>query len=263
MSKEIAETPDAAELAAVDEQLAAGALKNIDSADLQLPRLKVGQSGTTEVKAGDAKAGDFVNGVTGKSYGDETEFVAVYYYKGRLLSDDNSGQTYSAHDTDVAPDNWPDEYAGKSFKDIPQAEEQHKAAANDPDNDAVWGSGPLIQTTHNFVGFIPGEELPVRLSLKGTSTRAADKIKTLMSFAGKSPWANAIRLSTQLKGDKQTYYVVEATLGSQSTPELVAQAQAVAQQVQAAQSISSADGDEDDAAPAKKRPETPMGGVDL
>lgn len=259
----LAETPSAEELAKRDEALVSGALANIDAGELQLPRLKVGQQGTTEVADGKAKSGDFINSVTGKSYGDETEFITVYYYKGRLFADDASGQTYSAHDQDVAPDNWPDQFAGKPFKDIPEAEEQHKARANDPDDDFQWGSGPEIQTTHNFIGFIPGEALPVRLSLKGTSTPAADKIKTLMNFAGKSPWASSVKLATKLKGDKQPYYVVTATLGEQSTPDLIAQAQDLAQQVQDAEKITSADGDEDDTPAKPGKAETPKGGVDL
>jgi len=257
LSEEIA-VPDAAELAKADEELAAAAIAGIKKEDLRVPMIKVGQQLTAEVASGNAESGDFIYGLTGESYGNEIDFVIVHAYKGRLYSTDD--QTYVA-DGDVAPDSWPDEFAGKPFADIPQAEEQHKAQAN---AGGKWGSGPEIQSTHNFIGFVVSDPgLPARLSLKGTSTRAAEKINTLISFTGKAPWANQVHLKTLLKTNTrdQPYYVVEATQGEQNDAATVAKAQELARQVQAAARIATAGSEDDDPKPKAKG--KPKGGVDL
>jgi len=215
--------PESTDLSPAEQEAATAALAGIDSNDLVLPMLKVTQQSTREVSDGSIESGHYLNALTGTDYGDTTELIAVTYFKGRLYSPDKGepgdpDRTYLATE-DVAPSSWPEEYAGRPFADIPEAEETWKARANDPEDDFAWGHGPPIQTTHNYVGYVPGDEgIPVRLSLKSTATPTARKINSILSFA-KAPWAAVLSLSLVRRENakKQPYYVVEAARGRQTT----------------------------------------------
>lgn len=219
MSTEI-EKADEAALQTADDAAAGvlGALQE-DTDDLVLPVLKVTQQLSNEVESGDAESGQFVNSLTGDNYGDAVELIVCGYFKGRLLAPRDADQVYVAQG-DVAPQSWPEEFAGRRFDEIEEAEELTRERANAPGG--VW-EPPLIQTTHNYIGLLPdAPDLPVRLSLKSTSVPAHRKIKTLLTFApGGRAWANVIKLGTARKTNKanKPYFVVEAARGRETTPE--------------------------------------------
>jgi hypothetical protein len=255
------------ELATVDEQaLIAGAVGGIDSEDLVLPVIKPTQQLTREVVDGKVAGGHFYNVVTGQDYGDEMNFVVVGYSKGRFLvhnRDQEDERTYVASGS-TAPDTWPQEYAGKAFVDIPDAEEQWKLAANAEGGE--WGHGPPIVTTHNYVGFVlESPDIPARIGLSRTSAPTARTINTLMRFGGKAPWANAIALKTEAREVRgKPFYVVKASQGPQCPAEVVEQAKNLAYEVQKAGAFALDGAEVEDADKAKTaKPKAPAGGVSV
>lgn len=213
-------TPEqrAAELAKQDEELAAAGLANIDKTKLALPIIQLTQQLSNAVTDNKVESGHWYNNITGEDYGTDIEVVLAWYYMGRFYAPEDSDQSYVASGA-VAPSSWPEEFAGKHFADIPQAEEQHRAQANA--EGGSWGSGPEIETTHNFIGFVVGDpDTPVRISLKSTSNPAATKIQTLASFA-RSFYVNTFRLSITERRNKanKPYFVAQAEKGVQTTEE--------------------------------------------
>ena len=128
-------------LSADEQSLVEGIKERIDRSELVLPAIKLTQSLTQEVQDGDVSPGVYINSLTKHEDGDDVPFVVCGIYKGRFYSDDTG--TYVARG-DVAPDNWPEEYRGQQFTDIPDAEEQWKAQAN---AGGEWGSGPPIHSS--------------------------------------------------------------------------------------------------------------------
>lgn len=249
--------PDAAELAKRDDELNAKALANIDKSTLTVPMVVLTQQLTQEVSDKEIESGRWLNKITGEDLGEEIELVIGYYYKGRFYSPKDEDRSYNA-DGPVAPANWPEKFAGKNFADIPQAEEQHKARANDPDDDFEFGSGPPIETTHNFIGFLkqyPG--VAVRVSLKSTSTPAAEKINNIVTFAG-SYWLNSFKLGVVARRNKkdQPYFVATVKSGEQTDEEQRAAAREIAYFASEAR-VSYVGEDEPTAAAAKPKAEKP------
>lgn len=205
-----------AELSADEQALVDSVKGRIDRSELVLPAIKLTHSLTREVQDGDVQAGLYINSLTKEVYGDDVPFVVCGIYKGRFYSDDTG--TYVARG-DVAPSNWPEEYANQPFADIPDAEEQWKIQAN---NGGEWGSGPPIATTHNFVGFVPGadSDLPLRLSLMRSSQPAAGKLKTLVASL-RAPWDRVFQLRVRkgLNKQQQPFYATDIASGDTISPE--------------------------------------------
>lgn len=262
MNKELDKTPEAgqlAELSAEEQALVAGIKGKIDRDDLILPQVRLTAALSKSVQEGDAKPGEFVNTLTGENYGDEFDMVIVDYFKGRfLVTKDND--TFVAMDG-VAPENWPEEYAGKPFADLPDAEEQWAVLANAPGGE--WGEGPPISTTYNYVGFVVGEDatqIPIRLSLKRTSKPTARKINTLIDMS-RAPWDKTFHIdakSAETKGNR--YHVVDCAVGRPTTPEERSAAVSLAQQMQ--QATITLHGDEPEA-PAEKPGEAREGALGI
>lgn len=203
----------------------------IDADDLLVPMLKLGQGLSREVSEGDARAGQFINSLTGEAKDGPVELVLVSYKRGRFFSPEGSSEAHISFD-DVAPDNWPAEYAGQHFADLPDAEEQYSALANS--GQIEWGSGPPIRTTYNYVGFETGDpDLPVRISLQRTSKQAAKKLNTLLR-AAPQPWAFTFELSSVAKDNaKGKFYVVTVKRGRKTNEDEQARAVDLARSIQA------------------------------
>jgi hypothetical protein len=179
------------------------------------PILKIGQPLTREVEQEQAEAGEFINTLTGDTYGKNVEFIVAYYNKGRFAADRDSGRAFVSFDQTI-PANWADllgeEYVGTPFSEHPEAEEGSRARLNRKEI-TEWGKGPQISTTHNFTGLaiVPGVEgeeddlAPVRLSLQRTNVPAAKKLLTLKRamLRGKPFWDVVFDLSTYKKSFSQ------------------------------------------------------------
>jgi hypothetical protein len=212
-----------APLSDTEQKLVDAAKSGIDRSKLVLPALKLTHPLTAEVQDGAAESGHFINSLTGEDYGTEVEVVISALFDGRFYADGQGGSF--AAQGDVAPDSWPDEYSGKAFVDIPDAEEQWKADTNEGVHG--WEKGPPISTTHNFVGYVvgSGSELPVRISLMRSSNPAAFKLQTLI-YAARAPWDRTFKLKVVqgVSNAGQKYNTVEVAQGEVTDPELRAAA---------------------------------------
>lgn len=249
------------------EQALADAVKGqIDRSTLVLPALKLTQSLTAEVQNGDVQQGHFINSLTAEDYGDEVQIVISSLFAGRFYSDDD-GNSYVATGA-VAPDNWPEEYAGQAFEDIPDAEEQWKIDTNEGKHE--WGKGAPISTTTNFVGYVVTEDglsdLPVRLSLMRSGNNAAKKLKTLL-YALRAPWDKTFVLKAKRAvSNDRPYFVVDVASGDRATDEIRQAAVSLAQDYQNAAQQGNVElaGDEDEQAkPARGRAKKDSGGLDV
>jgi len=195
-----------------EQALAEGVKGSIDSKSLVLPAIKLTHGLTKEVENGEVDEGVYINSLTKEQFGDDVPFVVCGIYPGRFYND--STGTYVAR-TDVAPDNWPEEYAGRPFADIEDAEECWKADANAGVH--PFGKGPPIATTANFVGFVVGQddELPLRLSLMRTSMPAANKLKTMI-YGLRAPWDRVfqLRVSKGTNSEGRSFYKSEVASGA-------------------------------------------------
>lgn len=189
--------------------------EDLGEVTLQVPILKLAQALTKEVKEGDAEPGDFVNTLTGESYGDAVDFVVAYYQRGRSATTPDGRYLVSIND-DLIPATWADlvgeEFVGTRFDEHPDADEKYRERVNR--KEIEWGKGPLISTTYNYTGLIVGEEdepMPARISFKRATKSAHDKIQTLRAarLRGKPFWDAVFTLSSASKsyGRNDTFIV--------------------------------------------------------
>lgn len=217
---ETALTPYEQQLAEQEEALVAANQTDVDPSEFTIPVLKLAQPLTDEVTSGDAKAGQFILGLTGDTFDGPFEFVVAGKGKGRFRPGRNGERTLVAYDTNEVPESWTDDpFKGQPFSEHPDAEEQYSLRANA--GDIEWGSGPPIQTTYNFTGYIVGEDIPVRISLRRTSAPSAKKWNMILDAVLRGRfWDKTFTVtSVQQKNDKGAYYVAEVKLGRPSTPE--------------------------------------------
>lgn len=189
-----------------------------------IPILKLAQPLTNEVSDGIASPGEYVLGLTGESYAPPIEFVVAGKSKGRFKPGDKrkGTRTLVANDTLICP--WKDDpFYGQPFTEHPDAEEAFRAAVNDGQRE--WGSGPPIQTTANYTGFIVGTQVPVRFSVRLTNKfarQSAQKWNTLLDAVLRGRyWDQVFELGSSQEqnasGDK--FYVPTVKLLRPTTPE--------------------------------------------
>lgn len=200
-------TPEVAALLAQQEQA-------LSEGYFQTPILKLAQGLTKEVASGDAEAGEFINTLTGESYGTRVGFIVALMQVGRAVSDKRSGAYRNTIDQDLIPDDevWTNvlgaEFVGTRFDEHPDSEELFRQAVNDGDRE--WGSGPPITTTYNYTGLVlpSGVEdedeptlMPVRLTLGRTTKPAHDKLRQLKAslLRNKPFWDVVFDLSSSAK----------------------------------------------------------------
>lgn len=221
-----------AEDQAILDQAAALAAQNQAEAnpdEFQIPLLKVAQPLTAEVSDGLASPGDFVLSLTGESFGPEIEFVVAGKSKGRFkpaVKGDRNSRTLVA---DGPICNWPgDPHYGEPFTEHPDAQEQYSKRVNEGQQE--WGSGPPIQTTANYTGFVVGSDVPVRLSVRKTNKHANGVVRKwdtiLDAVLRGNYWQQVFTLSTtqeqNASGDR--YYVLNVKQGRPTTPQEQVQA---------------------------------------
>ncbi len=189
----------------VEKRLAQRQQEQLAGERLRPPFLQVLQA-TAEKKPAGVEDGEFYNTLTGFGYGTEIEFLIGYAERGRFYSVKPKGEKrrgFSATQADVTvPSHWPENLRGKVFAELPEAEERYSEMANA--GQIEWGSGPPISTTYVFVGIVTQHKggdiapTPVKLSLMRTSAPAG---RTMLGLARslRTPWAHAIKLSTERK----------------------------------------------------------------
>lgn len=218
LEKPVEASEELVEISAEEAALIAANQSEVDASEFVVPILKLAQPLTDEVTAGTAKAGEFVLGLTGESFDAPIEVIISGKGKGRFRPGGKGQRTLVAYDTPTVP--WKDDpHYGQPFAEHPDAEEQYKARVDA--GEIEWGSGPPIQTTYNYTGYVVGNEVPVRLSLRRTSAPAARKWNTLLDavLRGRFWDKTFIVGSEQQKNDNGAYYVVTSKLGRPTTPE--------------------------------------------
>lgn len=252
-----------APLSDAEAALAQGVKGRIDQSKITLPALKV-LNGTSSDVGDDLNVGDLINSVTRENYGSEVEVVVCGVFEGRFLSINDGDDAFAAR-SPVVPSNWPEEYAGKRFDELPDIEENYKAACNDPENPQEWGEGPPISTTHNFV-VITAEEpgLPLRLSLMRSNTKTANKLYTLLA-AARTPWDKTVIVAAEQRSratGNSKYWGFSVKQGGPVSDELRTEAIKCAQAFQEAEARGEVEleGDSPDA-PKPEKPTARKGGL--
>lgn len=190
---------------------------DIRKEDLLLPRVKLCQGGTKEVKDGKAKVGQFINSVTGEIYADDKlEFVPCAHFLQRIkfteqltveciASDIKNGSLYGQCDR-------------CNYKEFNLASGEKKA------------QGPECNLVYGFLGMVIKElaskspqivDPCIMLSITSTSTPCAKKIlstyklsKTKLNF-----WERGwVFSSAQRNEGAQTWLVLQANPGRVFNP---------------------------------------------
>lgn len=268
-TKDEVEAGALAPISAEEQQLADQIKGRIDKTKITLPALKVG-NGTSSDLGEDVSVGDLYNSVTQENFGKEVELVVCGLFEGYFLSVNDGEEAFSAPASAVTvPSNWPEEYAGKRFDELPDTEENYKARLNDESDDSLteWGEGPPISTSHNFVVINAREPgIPMRLSLMRSNTKTASKLYTLIA-GGRVPWDKTVVIEAEerQRGNSKTkYYGFAVRMGSQVDGELRQEAVRTAQAFQAAEAAGKVElaGDEgDQSAPPPSKPAAREGGL--
>jgi hypothetical protein len=177
---------------------------NVQSGDLVVPILKVEQPLSAEVGEGEATPGDLVNALSGENFGQKVEFTIAGFYKGRFRVDRDSGEIICAGPS-TDSNNQPLSCGCHDlpYPSCPDAEEQYSARANR--GDIEWGDGPPVSTTYNFLGFVAGSEMPVKLSLMRASAKDAKKLLTMLQFRP-APWDTVFTIETYQRVSKTGGY---------------------------------------------------------
>jgi hypothetical protein len=194
----------------------------------QVPILKLCQSLTKEVKAGDAEEGEFLNTLTSESYGNKVEFVVAFVQKGRSASA-KDGRYFVSISQDLIPEAWADlvgeEFVGTPFSEYPDAEEQYKKRVNA--GEIEWGKGPQVSTTYNYTGLVlsdeeDGEPMPVRIALLRSTKKAHDKFQTLYkaTMRNKPWWDNVFTMESKEETfGRNTSFVIQVKKTRETTGE--------------------------------------------
>lgn len=255
-SQELAEREQAGEVEALspaEQALIEANQAEVDKDDLIVPILKLAQTNTNEVAEGLAAPGEFILTLTGETYEPPIEFVVAGKSKGRFKPGKKGERTLVANDTLTVP--WKeDPFFGQPFTEHPDAEEKFKERVNA--EEIEWGSGPPIQTTANYTGFIVGTEVPMRFSIRLTNKHARGvqkKWNTLLDAVMRGRyWDQVFELgSTQesnASGDR--YYVPTVKLLRKTSPEERQRAVELAT-ILRSQNVREVGGD-DDVAPAQE-----------
>lgn len=253
----IASDESLALLAKMEEQLASQNQDEIDSSDIQIPLLKVGQPLTDEVAVGDASAGEFINALTREGLGSEVEFVVAGYNKGRFFHGDRATNRRARKAYGVKDVPWKeDPHYGEPFTSHPDAEECYSERVNA--GEIPWGKGPPISTTYDFTGHVVSdlgedeEPIPVCLSLMRTNSRAAKKWATLLQAVLRGRYWDAVFVVTteRTTNEKGNYYTVNVRQLRKTTVDEKQRALNLAQ-VLRSQTVSVV-GEADEAKPARE-----------
>jgi len=153
-------------------------LENVDKTDLVLPRIKLLQPLSPEVTGEEKKgeAGHLFNTLTMQDYGASLIFIPVTHFKSRihwLPREDGGGILCSAQDglhQTTSGD------VGIGLCTDCELAKWH----NDAENKA-----PECTIYYNFAIIVEGETTPVALSMERTKIKAAKKLLSLASLAGK------------------------------------------------------------------------------
>jgi len=159
--------------------------------DMQIPRAKLAQGTTREVKEGTAQIGHFINSISGQDYGDSIEFIASTLLKQRFKF--TSDGMFDCVSFDLVTGSKHGSCGDCNYKEF-QTENGEKKER-----------GPECGTVFAYLGIIvKGEDFidgPLVFGISGTSTPIAKRLNTIFKMAKCNRWERRISFSSVLKED--------------------------------------------------------------
>lgn len=219
-----AESPairESTELATVSADAAAsnwGAIEEMETTDLLVPKIYHQQAMSKFVADGVARAGDFCDSLTGTVLAkkeDKLEVIIFGAFKTMVISH-----------LDVFSNKW------KLDKIVTILPENAKEYASKPLQETIEGEQYKNNLQYNFYCLIPSliKELPYVLSLGSTKTKAAKKLNTMLYKLNtlKRPGASVVfeLASVAEKNDQGSWFGLEITQGRNATAEELMRAHA-------------------------------------
>jgi hypothetical protein len=169
-------------------------LEGLEREDITLPRIKLAQALSDEVSNGNASPGDWLNTLSGQSYGTSFEFIPISVWKSR---------TYFAENRDDSPIC----RSADGFTSV----DGHKCKIECPHNRAwEWNDGmpPLCTLGYNYLVIPIVDPFPAITTLMKTSFKAGKALNTLLVAARCPAWHWVYEFySVKESNSRGTYYV--------------------------------------------------------
>jgi hypothetical protein len=190
--------------------------ESIDADDIYMPRLKLGQAMTPEVKDGDLSEGDFFNSITGEVIcpaGESIPVIIILHTKEYILWDDRKGdnrgmlaRAMRVKDGDDVRYRWNKPNATFEVKVDGKTKVKYKTSQYiDEDKLNEWGtqipgneeSPPAANEHQNYILAFPTRDYEmIALSLSKTSIGAAKKLNTNLKFGEAAIFERLYKLSS-------------------------------------------------------------------
>lgn len=149
-------------------------LEGLDREDLTLPRIKLLQAGSDEMASSSASPGEWLNTLSGQSYGTQFEFVPISVRKSRTLFAENRDDPPICRSAD-------------SFVSI----DGHQCLIECPHNKAwewINGTPPRCTMGYNYLVIPIVDTSPAITTLMKTSFKAGKALNTLLVAARCPAW---------------------------------------------------------------------------
>ncbi len=169
-------------------------LEGLDRADITLPRVKLLQAMSQEVTDDNAVAGEWLNTLSGQSYGTQFEFIPISVWKSRTLFAENRDDSPLCRSAD-------------GFISV----DGHRCMTECPHNRAwEWKDGipPLCAQAYNYLLLPIDDPFPAIVSCMKSSFKAGKALNTLMMAARCPAWFWVYEFyAIKQSNAKGTYYV--------------------------------------------------------
>lgn len=148
-------------------------IEGLEREDITLPRVKLLQSMSDEVSNGNAVAGEWLNTLSGQSYGKSFDFVPVSVWKSRTFFSDDRSESPICRSAD-----------GRYSVD------GYHCASECPHNAREWQDGvpPKCTEAYNYLVIPTIEQFPAIVSLMKTSFKTGKALNTLLMAARCPAW---------------------------------------------------------------------------
>ncbi len=207
----------ASQAVAMPSNLGRGHEDHLEQGDFEIPRAKIVQFSSDEVKAVNPEdridAGKFINSVSKTEI--PVEFIPIMRYK-----------TYTIWNPKKTDDpNFDPAY--EKGKMIFSTRDRHDPRIGTGLEFGPRGEKPKVTETFNFLCYFEGQRMPLLLSFQKTSLRAGKKLNTLLQEAGGDMFSNKFKLSFVIEGDPDKYYVMNVKGNGKATPQEFASCEAI------------------------------------
>lgn len=168
-------------------------LEGLEREDITLPRIKLTQAMSDEVSNGNASPGEWLNTLSGQSYGTQFEFVPISVWKSRTLFAENRDDSPICRSAD-------------GFVSI----DGHQCLIECPHKAWEWinGTPPRCTLGYNYLVIPIVDTFPAITTLMKTSFKAGKALNTLLVAARCPAWHWVYEFySVKESNSRGTYYV--------------------------------------------------------